>query len=577
MISQRISPDPVLSFLVMTPKPAERSRLIIALVTVLVGASGLTLLPAGALRPGGNVVVIVAAATTLPVAAFWIAGRRPPWFETAFVAYATVGVVSVLAVYSSPFSAIPSCSALVLISLYAAAFTSPRILLIQVTVSAVVLTALAVGALTSNVDRWFVVTHLLSVAALFAAPFVMRYYVAFLRRQVDESQRDPVTGLLTRRGLYNRVTALVRAVPPGRALGVVTAEVVALSDLEERYGHAVVDDVVVEMAERLTASSPDDALVSRLDADHLLSVFPVTENRAESAVRHVAATVTTTPLRSAPAGVRVGSVVEPFTAAEDPGTLLHRALSRAQAAMHRTAPSRSDGDVHRAVSTLVADGGPRVVFQPVCATADLAIVGYEALSRFPAGSGSPVTWFADAETVGLRVQLEMAAITNALRDSTALPAEAFLSVNASSATLVSSELAAAMTAHLPVRRLILEITEHDRIDDYASVRAAIAALRAAGVMISVDDVGSGYSGLRQLVELEPAVVKLDASIVRGVDRDPMRRAAAVSITTFTREIGARSVFEGVETEAELAVAAEVGADMVQGYLLGRPAPPPSYR
>ncbi|MBY6368640.1 EAL domain-containing protein [Rhodococcoides corynebacterioides] len=576
MISQRISPDPVLSFLVMTPKPAERSRLIIALVTVLVGVSGLTLLPSSALRPGGDVVVAVAAATTVPVAAVWLTGRRPAWFETAFVVYATVGVVAVLAMYSSPFHAMPSCSALVLISLYATAFTRPRIMAAHVAVSMAVLLTFAAVALAGDDDGWIVLTHLLSVAALFASPFVMRYYVSFLRRQVDESQRDPVTGLLTRRGLYNRVTALARTVPAVRAVGVVTAEIAATAELEKRYGHAVVDDVVIELAERLTASSPDDAVVSRLDADHLLSVFPAPEERAATAARHVADAVTTTPLRSAPADVRVGSIVEPFTAGEDPGTFLHRTLSRAQAALRdRTAPPGPGGDVHRAVSTLIADGGPRIVFQPVCRTADLAVVGYEALSRFPDGSGSPVAWFADAETVGLRVQLEMAAVTNALRASAALPPGAFLSINASSATLVSSELAAALTAHLPVRRLVLEITEHDRIEDYASVRASIAALRSAGVVVSVDDVGSGYSGLRQLVELEPAVVKLDASIVRGIDTDPMRRAAAVSIVTFTREIGAQCVFEGVETEAELAVAAEVGADLVQGYLLGRPAPPPT--
>ena len=117
----------------------------------------------------------------------------------------------------------------------------------------------------------------------------------------------------------------------------------------------------------------------------------------------------------------------------------------------------------------------------------------------------------------------------------------------------------------------VESWTHDRIDDYDGMGVAVEMLRSAGVLISVDDVGTGYSGLRQLVELRPGVVKLDASIVRGIDTDRMRRAAAVSIVTFSREIGAVCIFEGVETAEELATAREVGADLVQGYLLGRPA------
>ncbi|MBY6686681.1 GGDEF domain-containing protein [Rhodococcus sp. BP-149] len=576
MRSQRISPDPVLSFLALTPRPAERSRAVIAGITVLVGVAGLLLLPSDALRPGGAVWILLFSATTVPVAVAWFTTTRPRHFETAYVVYSDVGVLTVVTMYDSAFLSMPACAVLVLVSLFAAAFTDTRTLILHVAFSCGLLVVLAAVSVEQGTEIWLVLSRTLALMSMFATPFVIRMYVSYLRRQVEASQRDPLTGLLTRRGLYNRVTSQSQSVQSRRTALGVFVEIADFADVEQRFGRGSGREVLEEIAERLTTEAPADAVAARLSTSQFLCVLLVgPDGSADRAMRDLATGLESTPLRSAPVTVLTGSVAETVDPHADVGTTLHHLMTRAEATMQRRHASRASAsaDLRDRIAALIASGGPSIVFQPVCTTDTGAVVGYEALSRFPDGYGSPQTWFTDASTVGLRVDLELSAIHAAITASSVLPSGAFVAVNTSADTILSSDLAADLIGRGDRgRRWIVEVTEHDRIDDYDGMGVAVEMLRSAGVLISVDDVGTGYSGLRQLVELRPGVVKLDASIVRGIDTDPMRRAAAVSIVTFSREIGAVCIFEGVETAEELATAREVGADLVQGYLLGRPAP-----
>ncbi|MGB6181473.1 MAG: bifunctional diguanylate cyclase/phosphodiesterase [Rhodococcus sp. (in: high G+C Gram-positive bacteria)] len=579
MTTQRISPDPSLSFLAMTPRPVYRTRVIIAGITLLVGMAGLTLLPSENLRAGGTIVILVASLSTVPMALMRLRKEPPRSAEIAYIVYADISMVAVIAMFDSTFLAMPAVSVFVLVSLFATAFAEVRILAIHVTLSLVVLIVLGAFALGEGFEVWLVVSRALALASMFASPFVIRMYVSYMRQQVDAAQRDPDTGLLTRRGLYNRVTSLSQSHPnTTRTLAATVVEISNFADVDVRFGRGTGDDVTVEVVERLTSSLSDDALIARLSTSEFLCLILVGDvESANTSIRALDSTLESTRLRSAPVTLMTGSAIEPLDPRADAGAVLHQLMTRAEASLHRRHALRQVGtsgrqEAHDRISALIDAGGPDIVFQPVCSTATGAVVGYEALSRFPAGHGSPQTWFADASTVGLRVELEVIAIEAAIEASAALPADAFGAVNASADTILSSDLARTLVGRSGGRRWIVEVTEHERIEDYDGMSVAVEMLRSAGVLISVDDVGSGYSGLRQLVELRPGVVKLDASIVRGIDKDPMRRAAAMSITTFCREIGAVSIFEGIETEAELACARQVGADMVQGFLLGRPGP-----
>lgn len=226
----------------------------------------------------------------------------------------------------------------------------------------------------------------------------------------------------------------------------------------------------------------------------------------------------------------------------------------------------------RRIRAVIDSGGPTIVFQPIIRAGDGAIEGYEALSRFPEGGGTTESWFAESVHCGLGAALDTSAVMNALEESAQLPCVSFLAVNLCAATLVADF---ALVGHLVEfrqrRHLIVEITEHATIDDEVGVLAALAELRRGGVDIAVDDVGSGYAGLRRLVLLEPDVIKLDAFVVHEMGTNPTKTAVAELILEFARKTNARCVFEGIETDDDIEAATSIGADLLQGYRVGRPA------
>jgi EAL domain-containing protein (putative c-di-GMP-specific phosphodiesterase class I) len=118
--------------------------------------------------------------------------------------------------------------------------------------------------------------------------------------------------------------------------------------------------------------------------------------------------------------------------------------------------------------------------------------------------------------------------------------------------------------------VVLEITERAALHDPAEARARMADLRAMGFRIALDDLGAGYAGLTSFALLRPEIVKLDMGLVRGVDTDPVRRKLIASVSALSRDMGILVVGEGVETEAERDVLIELGCDLLQGYLFGRP-------
>jgi diguanylate cyclase (GGDEF)-like protein len=215
-------------------------------------------------------------------------------------------------------------------------------------------------------------------------------------------------------------------------------------------------------------------------------------------------------------------------------------------------------------------GGAGVVVQPLVRLSDGELVGFEALGRVVDDRGlGPAAWLGLAADHGLRVELELAFLRAAC-DIGPVPGEVPLFVNASAATLLDPRIETVRTA-LP--RHVLELSEHDRIEDYAQLLPRLRAWRAQGTRLAVDDVGAGYANMAHVLQLDPAFVKIDRFIVAGVDRDPRRRALVAALHTLASASGAASVAEGVERPEELAVLRELGVDIAQGYLLARPGRP----
>jgi EAL domain-containing protein (putative c-di-GMP-specific phosphodiesterase class I) len=223
------------------------------------------------------------------------------------------------------------------------------------------------------------------------------------------------------------------------------------------------------------------------------------------------------------------------------------------------------------VGRAIESGQPAIFLQPIHRLDTGSSAGAEALARFAdAGIRPPDTWFADAFQVGMGVDLELAAVANALAAAAYVPAGHYLSINVSPETVLSGRLGP-MLAEAARADLVLEVTEHARVDDYAALLSALAGLRQYA-RIAIDDVGAGYSSLRHIIALEPDILKLDMSLTRDVDCDPARRALAGAMVNFASRIGATIVAEGVERDEERAVLRELGVTYGQGYLFSRPMP-----
>lgn len=168
------------------------------------------------------------------------------------------------------------------------------------------------------------------------------------------------------------------------------------------------------------------------------------------------------------------------------------------------------------------------------------------------------------------VRPELHAIRHALAILPTLPKDVYLSLNASPETAASGQLDP-LLASLPREQLVIEITEHAEVTDYAMLEEALNRLRPLA-RIAIDDVGAGYAGLRHIVDLHPDLLKLDMSLTRHVDSDPARGALAQAMVDFAGRIDCAIVAEGVETRAEADTLRDFGVGYVQGYLYNRPAP-----
>jgi EAL domain-containing protein (putative c-di-GMP-specific phosphodiesterase class I) len=225
------------------------------------------------------------------------------------------------------------------------------------------------------------------------------------------------------------------------------------------------------------------------------------------------------------------------------------------------------------LAPVVTAGGPLVVLQPIVDLASGTRIGAEALSRFPAEWGrAPDVCFAEAHSIGQGHRLELLALERAAEHLDRV--SGYVAMNVSPDTLLTPEFAE-LLGRLPLDRILLELSEHDPVEDYDALAAVLAPFRARGLRLAIDDVGAGFSSLRHIVVTAPDVIKLDRSIVSGLDADPVLTTLVRSLVQFGHGCRARVVAEGVETADEAAALRALGVDYGQGWHFGRPGPPES--
>ncbi len=233
-----------------------------------------------------------------------------------------------------------------------------------------------------------------------------------------------------------------------------------------------------------------------------------------------------------------------------------------------------------ALAGLIAGEGLAMAVQPIVDIRSGTVHAYEALARFgrPRHDNSPLHWFSLAQELGQRAELERACVRAALELLGERPAGTSLSVNLSAPVLLEGAtmamLEAAGDAHAEdLAGLIVEITEETLVHGEMELSSVIAALRARGARLAVDDMGAGYSGLRQITAVHPSYLKLDRSLVSAIHDDDERAALVGALAGYAKQVGSLLVAEGVETEAELDAVRRLGVPLVQGFYFGRPGPP----
>lgn len=227
-------------------------------------------------------------------------------------------------------------------------------------------------------------------------------------------------------------------------------------------------------------------------------------------------------------------------------------------------------EIEQRLLPLIDAGGPTVVLQPIVELATGRRVGAEALSRFPAAWGMPPdVVFHQAHSADLGHRLELLALERAAEHLERVTG--YVAMNVSPRTLLTPACGE-LLARLPADRVLLELSEHEPVEDYGALRAALDAPRAAGMRLAVDDVGAGFSSLRHIVLCGPDVIKLDRSIVDGVGNDPVLRTLVGALVEFAHGNGTRVVAEGVETLGDVEALQGLAVDLAQGWYFGRPGP-----
>ncbi|MDZ7882823.1 MAG: EAL domain-containing protein [Mycobacterium sp.] len=231
--------------------------------------------------------------------------------------------------------------------------------------------------------------------------------------------------------------------------------------------------------------------------------------------------------------------------------------------------ARTDDITDRVESLLRDAHNFQAVFQPVVDLQSGQTLGFEGLCRFPSTPAAGLTtnnWFEEARRVGRGNALEVAALRAVLDAAKGIPEKFDVGVNLSPLAALTPEVQSILMS--ADRQLVLELTEHERFPDDLS--AGLKPLRDNGIIVAVDDAGAGFASFTQILRLCPDIIKLDGEIIRGIERDSVKRALAASVVQFAAELGAIPVAESIENSEQKEVVYRLGIPRGQGYFIGRP-------
>jgi diguanylate cyclase (GGDEF)-like protein len=395
-----------------------------------------------------------------------------------------------------------------------------------------------------------------------------------LREQV---QRDALTGLLNHRACHERLNGALKT---GAAVAVVLIDLDHFKVINDMLGHAEGDRVLKASAERLRSVVRTGDIVGRLGGEEFVLILPGADaEAAEDCAERARAAIGELTVRGRPLAASAGVATAPadgrdaVVLLENADTALYWAkrLGRGRTVRFKRGAVRPESEQRTEIAQLLATQAVQIVFQPLVELATGRAGGYEALTRIDLEPRrGPDEWFAQAHRVGLGEELEALAIRAALAVP-GRPDGTFLALNVSPRALLSAPVRAVLPEDLT--GIVIELTEHEVFGAEGELEAELAALRARGARVALDDAGAGYAGLQQIIRIAPDILKLDRTLVHGAHADSSRQALLEALIGFASSTGAAICAEGVEDLDDVRALVELDVTYAQGYGLCRPAPP----
>jgi diguanylate cyclase (GGDEF)-like protein len=424
--------------------------------------------------------------------------------------------------------------------------------------------------------------------------------LARVKKELESANRDlerltliePLTELLNRRGLQQALSREVQHLGrTGNATAVLVADLDDFKDVNESLGHAVGDVVLKEIGRRLRASVRAVDYVGRLGGDEFMLILPETDPPevarvaerirlaiSTAIIQHSSGTVTLT------ASIATLLLTADMPAVDQILTRAHDLMSRAKSEGKNRVLFQEDSfdDTARRLraqtdmcANLTRGKGVLTVKQPIFRLEDESPIGYEFLSRYSNGMiEMPDNFFRLCSERNVLTLVDHACLRSAVDAAMLLPPYARFHLNIFPSTLLAippEHLLDLFPKPLPRDTFCLEISEQQIIGDPSYLLPAVQALRAAGMLIAIDDVGFGSSCLESLVLLEPDIMKIDKRCVIGIDRDRGRIDHLRRYLGIARTLGCEIIAEGVENAEELEVVRSLGIPYAQGYFWGKPA------
>jgi EAL domain-containing protein (putative c-di-GMP-specific phosphodiesterase class I) len=275
------------------------------------------------------------------------------------------------------------------------------------------------------------------------------------------------------------------------------------------------------------------------------------------------------------------------------GFVLHRPFQRPEAQLRRLIDTTlatahfEEERTRRArgfmLDKILLEQSVTTVFEPIVRLATNEVLGHEALTRGPAGSGleSPFSLFATAALIDREYELDSLCRRRALANARGIDAEQLLFLNILPTCIQDPDFQAANVREtlaglgLGPRSLVLEISERQAISNFPIFREAIDHFSGLGFRIALDDTGAGFSSLEAALELQPDFLKIDMSLVRSIEDSPEKQEVLRGFQSLAARMGSQVIAEGIETEAEHAAIRALGIEFGQGFYLGRGAAMPS--